>query len=234
MKINQGIPAQGSFGLTPDMKDRLEEYNTRKVRASNDSDEDGFLPPPTEEDFSGRIEEEKEEAEETRQESVSVVSTPLENLKKIGVELTDDDFHKIIFRGYLEKEIVVVAPIRGTKPLVATFRTLTGREVDEVDELMAEEVRDVQMTNDGFQTRRSMWIISYGIPQLMGKPVCQPVMAGKDSNKINMKATVKERRRVFSALNPGILTKMMHIHGVFTVSINGILAEPEADYLKKS
>lgn len=232
MKINQG-----SFGLTPEMKEQVANYHERKVKVESENDDsDGFAPPPPVEDSFDLRQDDAEEGGKKEAKSTlglvsDLVANPLENLKKIGVELTDDDFTKIIFRGYLEKDITVVPAIRGSRALVATFRTLTGKEVDETDELLAEEINDVKMTNDGYQTRRNMWILSYGVSHLMGKPVCDPVEKG---GKVNLKATARGRRKVLAALNPGILTKMMHIHGVLTVSINAIIADPEADYLKKS
>lgn len=239
MKIGQSIPNQGSFGLTPEMKERVESYHAKKVVAEGPSSEaavdeaNPWSNLPTVADYVDEGDLEPAPQEENAVIKKALTTNPLETLKGIGVELTDDDFSKIVFRGFLEKEIVVVPSIRNTKPLVATFRTLVGREIDEADELMAEDIsQDVKMTNQGYEVRRSMWHLSYGVTQLMGKPVSDDVKFAK-SDKINTKATVRMRRKVLSALSPAILAKMMSIHNVLTVSINAIISDPEADYLKK-
>lgn len=237
MKIGQSIPGQGSFGLTPEMKEQVENYHTKKSAADTGKEEEpspwSDLPTIKEYVDMEELEEAPAPAEENPAIKKAMATNPLEALKGIGVELTDDDFSKIIFRGYLEKEVVVVPSIRGSRPLTATFRTLIGREVDETDELMAEDVgHDVKMTNQGYEVRRSMWMLSYGVTQLMGKPVANDVKFSK-SEKINTKGTAREKRRVLAALSPAVLAKMMSIHNILTVSINTIIADPEADYLKK-
>jgi hypothetical protein len=239
MKIGQSIPGQGSFGLTPEMKAQVENYHTKKVVAEKGGDVVDENSPwsnlPTIADYVEDQELEADPAPVVENETIkkAVSTNPLEALKTIGVELTDDDFSKIVFRGYLEKEVVVIPSIRNTRPLVATFRTLVGREIDEADELMAEDIsQDVKMTNQGYDVRRSMWQLSYGVTQLMGKPVAHDVKFAK-SEKINSKGTAREKRKVLSALSPAILAKMMNIHNVLTISINAIVADPEADYLKK-
>lgn len=233
MKINQGLPAQGSFGLPPQMRDSIDEFKKRKFEdplpeASDD-------PEPVRHEFSedlgvGGPMPEAMKADGDDEEDVS--PSPIERLAKIGVVLSDDDFHKIIFKGYLEKDIVVVPSIRGTKPFVATFKTMTGAEMDEADELLAEDIGETRMTNEGYQMRRSMWFVCYGVVKLMGKPVCQPVVDSKTGIS-NTKATAQAKRRVLSALSPAVLSKIMFIHATFIGSINGIIADPEADYLKK-
>jgi len=226
MKVNQGLPAQGSFGIPPEMKEQIENYHKQKIKAEEMQSDpelpiEDIIEEPGEGGFAP-LEEEKAPP--------SIVADPLENLKKIGVELVDEDFHNIIFRGYLEKDIVVMPPIRGTKPLKATFKTLTGAEIDEIDELLAEDIQDTKMTNDGYQTRRSMWLITYGTTKLMDKPLAHPILV---KGKVDNKATMKMKRKVLAALNAAILTKIMHIHGILTVSINAILMDPESSYLKK-
>ena len=237
MKIGQSIPSQGSFGLTPEMKEQVENYHAKKVVAEEGSKDvvdeaNPWSKLPTIADYED-IEDAPAPQEENAVIKKMLSTNPLETLKGIGVELTDDDFSKIVFRGFLEKDVIVVPSIRNTRPLTATFRTLVGREIDEADELMAEDIsKDVKMTNQGYEVRRSMWHLSYGVTQLMGKPVSHDVMFAK-TEKVNTKATVRERRKVLSALSPAILAKMMNIHNVLTVSINAIIADPEADYLKK-
>jgi hypothetical protein len=226
MKVNQGIPSQGSFGIPPEMQAEVDNYHKKKAIAAKSADEDPSVDEAEEEEQPIFV----EDGEADVKEKSPVGPNPVENLKKLGIELADDDFQKIVFRGYLEKDVVVVPSIRGTKPLKATFKTLTGAEIDEVDELLADDIQEIKMTNDGYQTRRSMWLITYGVTKLMDKPLCQPVLV---KGKPDSKATMRMKKKVLAALNPGILTKIMHIHGILTVSINAILMDQESDYLKK-
>jgi hypothetical protein len=219
------------------MKDQVEKYQTQKVAVDEDKGEENPNPWDNLPTISSYVDTQELEEDPSSAEAPAIkkmlATNPLDTLKSIGVELTDDDFSKIVFRGYLEKEITVVPPIRGSRPLMATFKTLTGKEIDEADELMAEDIsQDVKMTNQGYEVRRSMWHLSYGVTQLMGKPVSHDVKFAK-SEKINTKGTVREKRKVLAALSPAILAKMMNIHNVLTGSINSIISEPEADYLKK-
>lgn len=236
MKIGQSIPSQGSFGLTPEMREQVENYQTKKVAVDTEKEEEKPNPwsnLPTEDYTEAGELEEEPSSEEVPAIKKVLATNPLDTLKTIGVELTDDDFSKIVFRGYLEKEITVVPSIRGSRPLTATFRTLTGKEIDETDELMAEDIsHDVKMTNQGYEVRRSMWQLSYGVTQLMGRPLADEVKYAK-SEKVNTKGTSRAKRQVLAALSPAILAKMMNIHNVLTISINAIISDPEADYLKK-
>jgi len=219
MKMNQRLPEQGSFGLTPEMREQINSHQERKERLVPEEPTPEVTP------------EVDAEVKPTSDEP-----TPQEVLEKMGVVLEDDDYFKIVFKGFLEKDVVVVPSLGGkTRPMIATFRTLTGKEIDIVDELVAEEVQSVKMTTDGYHTRRSMWILSYGVVNLMGKPVCNNVLYNKDDpSKVNNKATIKLRRSVLSALNPAVLDKMMNIHKDFTAAVNAIVTDSNGDSLKKS
>lgn len=236
MKIQQPATQQGSFGLTPEMRDTVDAYQKKKHESAKpvveENEEDSQIEEEQGLDLDGEMAVEASEV--VKKEDAIKPPSPIDTLAKLGVELTDNDYHSIIFRGYLEKDIMVVSAIGKNKPLVATFRTLSGKEVDQVDELLAGDIEDgVKMTNDGYSARRSMWVLAFGVSQLLGKPVCTPVASKKDKTKVDIRATAAKKREVLSTLSPAVLVKMMNIHSTLTLSINSIISNPEADYLKK-
>jgi hypothetical protein len=242
MKVNKPI-SQGSFGIPPHLKKAHEEAVKNKQEAEERQErKDEFMkqveessgPEVLEDNFGEAPVEHVPKAESSEEivEDATKAKTPLTNLEEMGINLDDEDFQKLIFKGYIEKDVEVIPSIRGSKPLIATFKLLTGNEYDLIDELVGEEIKVLDMTNDGFQTRRSMWILALGLTKLMGKPICPPVL-GKDK-KINFKATYKRKREIVGLLSPAVLTKMMKIHGTFTLAANAIIADPDANYLKKS
>ena len=244
MKVSKPT-GQGSFGIPPHLKEeheramkkKEEEQKKREVPKPEAGIPTPDAPGPVFED-TGFAEDPnpmpKAEADPVPEEAPAEDKAvdPLTALEEVGIELEDEDFQKLLFKGFIEKEVAVVPPIRGSQPLNANFKLLTGNEYDLVDELLGEELKSVNMTNEGFQTRKSMWILSLGITKLMGKPVCQPIMT--EDKKVDPKKTARKKRQVLGLLAPSVITKMMAIHGTFTVSANAIVADPEADYLKKS
>ena len=233
MKLGQPAPgAQGSFGIPQELKDARERIMTQRdeVRPGTES--------PVEEDDSDpsvprqSVDVDMVEDEEKIPESIT---NPLVALAKLGVSLEDEDFQKVMFKGFVEKEDILIVPgFRGVRPLKATFKTLTVKEYDEVDELLAEDIRDRKMTNDGFASRRSMWILSYGVTKLQGKPL-PAVFYGEPPNKVfDSKETAKSRRNVLGDLSHAVINRMIHVHAAMTVAIESIISDPEAIFLKKS
>ena len=229
MKVGQN-GFKGSFGIPPEIKEAGEKFMKRQDKEESRptidlSEDDEFIEDEsTVEDFSGDAGYVEEGPKEFN------IPTPEENLKKVGIELTEDDFHKILFKGYIEKEVEIFPSVRGNKRFYVGMKTLTGHEYDEVDEPLAEEIRDKKMTNDGYTTRRSMWIIAYGISTILGKKVHPDVLR---DDVVDTKETAKKRREVLGKLSPAILSKLMRIHGVLTVNLNAIVEDPESQLLKK-
>lgn len=235
MKIGSSGNMKGSFGIPPALREAEE-----RIKQSREQGE--FRPDFESDPYDQPTQEEEAEAEGGSEEQLEskndqlTMKNPLEVLKEsFGIVLEDEDFHKILFRGFVEKDIEAVPPIRGSKPLIATIKSLNGNEYDLVDELLAEDIRDVRMTNDGYSTRRNMWILSFAITKLQGKGYVNPVMMkdheGKDT--LDVKATAKKRRAKLATLNAAVLTRLMKIHGQLTLAINAIMEDPEADFLKK-
>lgn len=228
MKVGQN-GFKGSFGIPPEIKEAGEKFMRRQEKEEVRPKID--LSGSDENEYEEEVIQE-EEVEESANERLAEdrLPTPEDNLKKVGIDLTDEDFHKILFKGYVEKEVEIFPSIGANKRLYVTMKTLTGHEYDEVDELLAEEIRDKKMTNEGYTTRRSMWILSYGISAIQGKKVHKDVLS--DDN-LDTKETAKKKRDVLGRLSPAVLTKLMRIHGIFTANLNLIVEDPESQLLKK-
>ncbi|NDC22648.1 MAG: hypothetical protein EBZ49_00735 [Proteobacteria bacterium] len=215
MNIKTNAPVRGSFGIPPEMQEAMNKKQEKKEPVS------APIPPAAEEVAP------KEPIPKEAITNASVDdSDPIRILERLGGKFDNDDFQKLLFKGYYETELDVV---KGR--FRATFRTLTGAEYDEVDELLALEVKNTEMTNDGFMARRSMLIISYGVTHLMGKPVAKPVLTS--DKVVDTKATALERRKALSALAPAITNKLIQTHGTITVAMNQIVENPDK-YIKNS
>lgn len=230
MKIGSNNNFQGSFGIPQHMKDAMEAH-----KAGKEEDDRPSLNEEPEPVLHVDYDSNEQEAEEEEQEQ-EVLRTPLEALEKdFGVKFEDEDFHKILFKGYLEKDVEAVPSIKGSKPLIVTFKSLNGEEYDLVDELLAEDIRDTRMTNDGFTLRRGMWILAIGITKIQGKPVAPTQFQEVGGKKeVDLKATARAKRTVLAKLNAAVINRLTRIHGQITLAINAIIEDPTADYLKKS
>lgn len=231
MKIGSNGNMKGSFGIPPALREAEERIKQSREQGEfrPDFESDPYEQPAQEEEAGA---EEKLEAKKDE----PVPKNALDVLREsFGIVLEDEDFHKILFRGFVEKDIEAVPPIRGSKPLIATIKSLNGHEYDLVDELLAEDIRDVRMTNDGYSTRRNMWILSFAITKLQGKAYVSPVMMKDQEGKdvLDGKATARKRRAKLATLNAAVITRLMRIHGQLTLAINAIMEDPEADFLKK-
>lgn len=201
---------KGSFGIPEELKEAQERQRTKTESAKEQS--------PVTEEVQLKQEDLSKEAKE---------QTPTAILKKMGADFNDEDFQALIFKGIYEAEIDVV-PNR----LRAKFKTLIGDEYDEIDEIIANEIKDIPMTNDGLKTRTAMWVISYGVTSLAGKPLSK-LIKGKD-DKPDTRAMAAERRKVFAAMAPAIVNQLIQKHGAITMAINLIITANPADNLKNS
>jgi len=206
---------QGSMGIPPHLTEAAEKQRILKAKKDETKPEPKTEPPVIQPQEGAEGSSEKEQEGEN----------PTELLKAIGAKFTDEDFHKLLFRGYYETELDIIKD-----RFKATLKTLTTKEYDEVDELLAEEIKTIPMTSDGYNNRYAMWIISFGVTQLMGKPVAKVVM--KD-NVIDAKETAKKRREAFGMLAPQLTNLLIQKHGVLTVALNIIARKPEV-HLKNS
>lgn len=241
MKFSQPNTAQGSFGIPAHVKEAGEKFRQTREDAQAKAEDALKADPVYDEGYTTEPEAENQQEPPEVTEEVAASSDPLvdganpvEILEKMGVFLEDEDYHKIVFRGFLEKDVIVVPAFKKARQLSVTFKTLSGQEYDYVDELVAEDLRDMRMTQQGYDTRRSMWVLTFGVSKMDGKPICQPAMSVTTKGKqVDAKATARRKRDVLGLMHPAILSKMIRYHGAITLAINEIVTTPEAEYLKK-
>lgn len=214
MKLNQNGPIQGSFGIPPQMeeaaaKQRMEAESKRKKQESE--------PQP-------QPQEKPEVAEAQKKETDPDPKTLLE---KIGAKFTDEDFQRLLFKGVYETELDIFKD-----KLKSKMKTLTAKEYEEVDELLAEESNKRPMTNEGWNSLRAILILSYGITEFNGKPLGKPIYI-KDTKDLDTKSMALDRRKVLSAMAATVVNKLSQVHSTIVVAINMIVADPEA-HLKNS
>jgi hypothetical protein len=205
MKIN-GNSTQGSMGIPPEIQEAAERARQRSAQNVKKSEEAAEQHDPVN--------------------KVAEASNPVEILKKLGIEFDDDTFQSLLFKGYVEHVVEIVKGRFSVK-----FKSLTTDEYDLVDELLAKDLQDTSMTNEGFNSRRAMWILAFGVLELAGKPVCKPVL-DKD-RKLDVIETVKLRRQVLGKMAPAVINIMIQKHGAMTVALNMISSNPE-EHIKNS
>lgn len=215
MQINQGANApRGSFGIPPEMQ---EAQQRAKAQADAERAEKAQVEaPPVPPEAAAPADEGAKEL------------TPTDMLKTLGVTFDDKDLHNLLFRGYIEKDIAVIPKTESAGKVVefrSKFKTLTGDEYDAVDELIAADVETTKMTNDGFKSRRAMWILSLGILEINGKALIKPIL-NSDTKEVDLHAMAKARRKLLGAMSPLIVNHMIQKHGALTVAVDMISADP--------
>ncbi len=222
MKMNSGA-VRGSMGIPPEIQEAAERARQTSNQNVKKAPEPGFeqvaseagpVPQPTPVPVPEVTDQQAEAAK------------PVEILKKLGIEFNDEVFQSLLFKGFVEHKVEIVKGRFEVK-----FKTLTTDEYDLVDELLAKEVQDTSMTNDGFNSRRAMWILAFGTLELAGKPVCKPVLS-KDK-QVDVVETAKLRRQVLGKMAPAVINIMIQKHGAMTVAINMISTDPE-EHIKNS
>lgn len=159
---------------------------------------------------------------------------PIEILRDMGIEPQEEDFHDLIFRGYIEKEVEILKNPVTKKPFKVEIKALTAEEVDMVDELLMEEVGGMRITTEGMEARRSTWILSVAIQKISGRNIVKEANHSDEKGVVNKKSLAKAKRSVILKLNPFILSKIVSAHANMVASYNSILNEDtEDDILKK-
>lgn len=226
MEINKTRAGKGSgsFGIPPHMQDQMDRMaKTKKSQTEIDMSEEEA---PKADFMDGDPITDGTPAEPEKK-SLEVFDRDLtaeEVLKSIGVDFTDEDFQKLLFKGYVDKE-VEVTKFKG-KAFTAQIKTLTAEEYDMIDEILTEELKEISMSPQGYDARRSIMIGSFAITKILGKPICKEV---KDSSgEIDRKGMAHERRKVLKSLAPPLLNKIMEMQNALTVATNLIIREPGA------
>lgn len=210
--------AQGSFGIPP----AVEEAAQRARATSSANVKKASEPPPQVEDVAP-----PPPPEAKPDDAVAEASNPNKVLETLGITFSEELLQQLIFKGFVEHTVDIV---KGA--LTAKFKTLTVEEHDMVDEMLAEETEEVKMTNSGFENRRSLLVLGFGVVELAGKPVTKPVLE-KGAKTVDKRATARKRREVLQAMAPGIVTLMIQKHGAMTLAFNMIASEP-GEHIKNS
>lgn len=151
--------------------------------------------------------------------------TGQELLKSLGAKFDENDFSSLLLQGYYETVLEVI-PGR----LKAKFRTLLTKEYREIDEIVAKEVSEKPMTQDGHSARVSTWNISFGVLELNGKTIAKQDSKGKKSAT----ELAQERIAKFEDMSPPIVNKLIKMHGQITWAVNNIVHDPASENLKNS
>lgn len=227
--------ARGSMGIPPDLQEQAQkarDERDRKLGADAKRQEQEREGPseswPLNEDAQTDAPESAENPEAKPEEQKPL--DPLEMLKKIGVTPTEDDFYNFIFKGYIEKTLELVKSSIAGVSLTVTLRTLTAQELDFVDELVAEDLDNIKMTNQGIAIRRSMWTLAFALHKLNGKPVIKELV---EDGKPKLKENARAKRAVIQRLAPTILDMMLRTHAVMTTAFGLVINESGNDSLKK-
>lgn len=209
------------------------------MRATNTPESTNFksfgrppLPGETTKSQENDASQEVDTKEEAPVVDVQKLKTPQDMLSDIGADFSDDDFQKLLFKGYYEA-VVTVIPER----LYAKMRTLTAEEHDEIDSILATEIKDIPMTNDGYSNRHSALILAYGVLEVGQNkktlaPLARPPVGAK-AKSLDAKSLAMLRRDAIKKMAGSVVSLLTVRHGTMAMAINAICANP-GDNLKNS
>ena len=224
--------AQGSFGIPQHMQDAHQAFQEKKTAEASEASEEGM--PEGEEEDTGDADGPDEGQTEGEAAQPATLSTdiarmpPRKALAAVGITLDDKDFHSILYRGFVEKEVEVMPALGSFKALVVKIKTLTPDDYNLVDELVAADLENIKGTNAGFQSRRELWTISFAVLELNGRELAK-VKRTKDS-EVDLKELARERHKMLSQLSPAVINKLIRINSVFNWAITAIVEDPKANF----
>lgn len=219
MQLNN---AGGSMGIPQDMREAMDKQaEEKKARQRREEGK-----PPVDEVKVDSIHPDVEASADKKEETQKEVGAN-QIFKKLGIDMTEEDIQKIIFKGYVEKEVAIVG-----KHLRAKLKTLTTEEYDIVDEVLADEAKNTNMTMDGYNGRKSVLTVAMGVVEFNGKPVVRQVPKDEDG-QIDIKQLMLLRRQVLDKMSASVVDKLIETHGAFTMGVNMAVRNPE-DLLKNS
>jgi len=236
MKLDQA-PKRGSMGIPPEMTEAFDRQRAAAAakRKAEDSTEAGPTPvadPGFETDEPQRVDDPDAPVAEEK-----AGLNPETLLKEIGVEITDDDLHRFVFKGFIEKDIKL-SLFGGRKTVLTTLKTLTANEYDAVGELLGAELNDNTIMRDEIQVRRNMWTLSLGVTKIEGRQLAKPVMMdivkdGKPAQKVDMRASARLYREVLGSLAAPVVSEMITAHGKLSLALDLMTKSQGAEVLKK-
>lgn len=235
MKFSQAAKTTGgSFGIPPEVDPRIQ----KPEKPPRPADE------PAQGQGSASLDEGFDLAQapggEAPSEYTEKQRTALSELAEMGVEITGDEWSSVLYKGFLEKELKILdVPDKKTKqlkPFKMTFRTLTAEEHDLADALLAEEVRNTNMTKEGYDNRKQVWHFALALQKVDGRVFCDPLLKpNPDTQKdeVDRTATAKKKRQLVGKMSPSVVsiasTKFWRFKGL----IDLLLEDPNQIFLEK-
>ena len=225
---------QGSFGIPPEIQKLVQEKQLEKSlnlggRQKEEPEKVEALakPPVVEDDGFKAPEKTSDEPVPDEKDPLGNINDPLKRLEAIGIDLTEDDFHQYLFKGFLSKTVSLTKGLK--KDMTVTLKTLTTEEYLMVDKLLADAIDAKRsMTREGLDQIRSVYTLSFGVTHLAGKPII------KHDDKNSLIETALSASEVINALSAGLITKIIKYHMIFTVSMNILIDRGDSPFLKNS
>lgn len=229
-------PVRGSMGIPPEMTEAFERQREAVKKKAEASAEARTEPTVAVDDGFGAEEPSRVDDPDKNPEEKDGMD-PESLLKEIGIEITDEDLHRFVFKGYVEKD-VKLSFFGGRKILTPTLKTLTANEYDIVGELLGAELNDSTIMRDEIVTRRNMWTLALGVTKVDGRPLAKPVMMdvvkdGKTVQKVDPKATAKLYREVLGSLAAPVVSEVIMAHGKLSLALQLMTQSRGAAVLKK-
>ena len=228
---------QGSFGLPPQAKDLLErkesddrlkdltqeqhKYSAPVNQGSSEpaaTEDDGFNLPKEVEDPVKQPDIEDDDP------SLTDLDSPVNRMKHIGIELTEDDVHQYLFKGFLSKKVPIMSGLK--KEMTATLKTLTTEECLVVDKMIARAIDSkTPMTREGLDQLRSVYTLAFGVLELAGRPIAKMQANGM------LEEYAIAASKTIQALSAGLATKLVKLHLIFTVAMNRLVDDGSSPFL---
>ena len=144
---------RGSFGLPPEMAKQIEEARRKPE-----------LPPEPVAVSTPEVPEAEKSEETKREEEYKRVRKDL--VASLGFELTSEDLKTYIFKGRLQKDVVLIPDVAS-----CTLKTTTPKDAAAIDEKLA-AFRDLgKFTARGLENEEALLTLSYCLIALNGKPL---------------------------------------------------------------
>lgn len=163
--------------------------------------------------------------QETEQDVEQSIEEKTEDMfEKLGIKFTEDDFTKLLFNGTYEA-VIEIRP-----NLKVKLRTLQASDFNEVDEKLANMAKEISMTDEGYRSRFTLLVLSYGLLQINGKNVVN-IPNKKEKPTDSEVATM--RYEVLSKMAPAIINAFSSKHNALTTAINIVVGDSQY-HLKNS
>jgi len=247
MKI--GVQPHGSMGIPPQMQEAFEKQRAdakRKQAAAAKADEQaptfsedpGFAEDSEQAEPLIGNEPEANKAETEDSGKNKIEGDPHKILAELGISLTEEDAHRYVFKGFVEKDLTVEV-IMGVK-IPVTFKSLTSTDQDEIGELLADEINRVSVLRDEVAIRRNMWMLCYGISKMNGRILAHPetkklTRNGKTVEVIDRKASARNYREVLGMTADETASALIEAYNKFSIALSLLRRQgkEEGSLLKK-